>query len=463
MKSMQVRSFLTIVLLLIGIICFAAGEVQVQGVGRAAGNDGVAREQALEDALRDAVRKGVGVNLISSTRVRGFVLGHDQVLTSSFGYVKDYKIIWEGPVKGGFYQVRVSAWVGKGEPGHDDLMVLRQLILRKKSPRVMIKVAEKFTGIKSTAPITAAILREMAMKIGLEVVDVTESDATMKRLARRDHAAGDKGAAAARAADITSKYDFVISADSTGEFSGFEEVYGIKTAVCHVGVEMKAIWPDTGETIAQVTVPSTEVVSSVTSPSQAMRDSLRRVIEGDPRLGWKTRGKSAESLFKAILAKWITELDRGRKVLAEFKGMDEHTLDKLSAGLKRISGIGNVWVREFVAGNLYTTIELQTRLEPMQIKKAVKKITGDKFRLYSFTRNRLEFLPVTDSRGKGANAVTVQPQPSRTVVESPKTDTQKAEPEKPETSFSIPVVPVVLGIIALAVFGLVLAAVVKRR
>ena len=63
------------------------------GIGRAPGDRANAREQALTDALRDAVRKGAGIDLISSTNVSDFALEYDRVFAAAFGHVKDYKVV----------------------------------------------------------------------------------------------------------------------------------------------------------------------------------------------------------------------------------------------------------------------------------------------------------------------------------------------------------------------------------
>jgi len=59
--------------------------VQVEAEGRAAGDQKTAREQALADALREAVRKGTGVDVLASSGVSNFALDFDRILSSAFG------------------------------------------------------------------------------------------------------------------------------------------------------------------------------------------------------------------------------------------------------------------------------------------------------------------------------------------------------------------------------------------
>ncbi len=62
----------------------------VTAEGRTAGDTTTAREQALTDALRDAVRKGAGVNIASQSQASNFTLDYDRVFAAAFGYVKSY-------------------------------------------------------------------------------------------------------------------------------------------------------------------------------------------------------------------------------------------------------------------------------------------------------------------------------------------------------------------------------------
>ncbi|MEY5016062.1 MAG: hypothetical protein RIS92_2420, partial [Verrucomicrobiota bacterium] len=68
MKSRIVRSF-ALALLLLGL---SAMGVEVEVEGKAAGDLPHAREEALADALREAVRVGAGVDVLSTTAVKDF-------------------------------------------------------------------------------------------------------------------------------------------------------------------------------------------------------------------------------------------------------------------------------------------------------------------------------------------------------------------------------------------------------
>ncbi len=81
----------------------------VEAEGRATCDMKTAREQALADALREAVRVGTGVDVLSTTGVSDFTLDYDRILSSAFGHVKSYKVISSGLGKDQIYTVKVKA------------------------------------------------------------------------------------------------------------------------------------------------------------------------------------------------------------------------------------------------------------------------------------------------------------------------------------------------------------------
>lgn len=139
-----------VIICAIGVICsytsaFAGTEVEAEG--RAAGDQRTAREQALADALREAVRVGVGVDVLSSSGVSDFTLDYDRILSSAFGHVKTYKIISSGLGQDQIYRIKVKATVEAGAPDAKNTLALRQIVQLKGAPRVSINVEEEIDGV----------------------------------------------------------------------------------------------------------------------------------------------------------------------------------------------------------------------------------------------------------------------------------------------------------------------------
>ncbi|MCX7650214.1 MAG: hypothetical protein N2050_06640 [Flavobacteriales bacterium] len=78
-------------------------EVEARGVG-------LKREDALREALRNAVEQAVGVTLSSETRVENFMVISDAIATRTQGYIKSYDVVREAPFPDRF-EVTVKAAV----------------------------------------------------------------------------------------------------------------------------------------------------------------------------------------------------------------------------------------------------------------------------------------------------------------------------------------------------------------
>ncbi|MBT4286526.1 MAG: hypothetical protein HOD92_04255 [Deltaproteobacteria bacterium] len=70
-----------------------AGTIGKGSVSIFNGNDGLAKEQALRNALRSAVEQGVGVVLESKTRIKNYLIINDEIYSSAQGYITSYKTL----------------------------------------------------------------------------------------------------------------------------------------------------------------------------------------------------------------------------------------------------------------------------------------------------------------------------------------------------------------------------------
>jgi len=78
------------------VLVFNAVEAGIIGKGTASifnSNDGIAKEQALRNALRNAVEQGVGVVLESKTRIKNYLIINDEIYSSAQGYITSYKTL----------------------------------------------------------------------------------------------------------------------------------------------------------------------------------------------------------------------------------------------------------------------------------------------------------------------------------------------------------------------------------
>ncbi|MFH1942240.1 MAG: hypothetical protein ABIL68_09050, partial [bacterium] len=119
-----------------------AKEVVATGLGSIVGGDVAhARDDAVEDALRNGLEQALGLIVESETLVENFQLIEDNILSKTQGYVQKYDVVREGKRSEELYEVSVRALV-KMSNLKDDFEAVRALIRRKNTPRMMVMIEE---------------------------------------------------------------------------------------------------------------------------------------------------------------------------------------------------------------------------------------------------------------------------------------------------------------------------------
>jgi hypothetical protein len=365
-------------LVLTGCLAFTLGagadeNVTVEGEGMADGTAPRARETALAEALRDAVRNGAGVDVSSMTKMANFELDYDQVLTRSFGYVREYAILHSGLDPDGLYRVRVRAEVAKGDPEISDAMAIQQIIRLKQSPKVALEVEETLHGLDGETGFARSWLEGAIRKMNLRLVNLDRVERQRDRQAAKDDLFGDGFMSRVRKAHLTQEADYIIRAEYH---------------VVELAVDLSVIRPDTGEVLVSVPLPGTgKDTSDLQSPRLAARDLLHRKLEG------KGDGNpDGYAVFRKLFALWTAELDLGRVVSCEFVTLHDAEYQKLLADLPKASGISAVWPGEFSSRGL-SFIDVESRMDADGLRGQVLKILGDRFALRERNPHYLQFAP----------------------------------------------------------------------
>lgn len=100
----------------------------------------IARDHAIDDALRKAVEQGVGAYINSETQVNNFQLISDEIYSRTRGYVSSYRIINEEQ-DGDLYRVVIRAVVNT-DGIENDLAAIGILLGEQGRPRIMVVVKE---------------------------------------------------------------------------------------------------------------------------------------------------------------------------------------------------------------------------------------------------------------------------------------------------------------------------------
>jgi len=398
MKTKKNISKLILNLCVLGVLCGQIQAATVEAEGRAPGDMKTAREQALADALREAVRVGTGVDVLSTTGVSDFTLDYDRILSSAFGHVKSYKVISSGLGKDQIYTVKVKAEVEKGAPGAKNTLALRQIVLLKGSPRVSIAVQEQIDGAPAPTKYAQGIMEQTARELQFNLVDVGTASGQESKMAARDAILGNDKNAKLRSAGISQRSDFLIEGNIVARYVGKQSFYGsLPQHVFSVGGELRAIRPETGEVVAVAALPGTEnVESDLDSKEMAARDVIQKVLS-------TAKNDATPPLFNKILARWVTETDLGAVKRLEFTGISSEDFQKIQTDFADTEKISAVWPREFDSKGI-SILDVETRLDNIGLGQEVTKATSGRAKLDRSTENLIAF----NSSGAGTAAPTAQ-------------------------------------------------------
>ena len=342
------------------VLCVLGGHiqaVQVEAEGRAAGDQKTAREQALADALREAVRKGTGVDVLASSGVSNFALDFDRILSSAFGHVKSYEIISSRLGQDQIYTVKVRADVEKGTPDAKNTLALRELMIRKGAPRVAIRIREQLPDSDGHASLQH-VLEDAAKSLQFFVVDPA------------------------------SGADFVIEGDVTMKYLGRETLNGRPPQHSFAATgTIRAVRGDTGEVIAVDNLSGKNSVGGTAFAKQAAaREALDLVARPNGN------ADAPPTILNKILARWVTETDLGAMKRLEFTGISADDFQKIQTVFKDTGKISAVWPREFDSQGI-SVLDIETRLDNIALSQEVANASDGRTKLNRSTENLLAFQP----------------------------------------------------------------------
>lgn len=213
------------------------------------GNRSQARTQAVNNALRAAVEKGVGTLVDSKTRVENFTVLEDKIYSRAKGYVTGYDILHEGPTPdGSTYAVTMRASVRTADIGND-LRAVGILMAQVGNPRFMAVYLPRTqdSASRETRVVQAAgqALDAVFLEKGFVVLDQTFVDQVYQEIERAGRIEADEEELSALAlkyrADLLLVYDVAATEKTGGQSAYFGGVL--------VEMSLKAVAPATGDLI----------------------------------------------------------------------------------------------------------------------------------------------------------------------------------------------------------------------
>jgi hypothetical protein len=389
--------------------------VTAEGMASVQGNPAIARDHAVQDALRKAVEQAVGTMVSSETLVENFQVVRDNIYNKSQGYVKDYKIVKEKPGTD-LYAVTITATVST-ENLKNDLGALGLLIARVGKPRTLFMVAEQnigqeillywwgswgsrggaaFAGQSVEMAVSETVLKEEFLNRGFNVIDVSAVTGKFEI------------SNAYRIADLTDT-----GAREIGRKMGAEIIVkgkalakeGPRTAGSSVGsyladITLSAVRVDNGQVLASVRGnAAARHVAQHVGGNQAIENAARQV---------------ADKLVEQITAKWTAEMSGGQLIQLTIRGLGGmKDLVKIKEFLKgKVRGVQNVIQRNFERGEAVLEVDAKSSAQQIGDELASKPIQGLDLDITAATGNTLELCVAGKCAEAAASAPTVSSMPA---------------------------------------------------
>lgn len=350
-------------LLLLGATASAQTRVRAEGSATILGNRmEIAREKALDSALRSAVEKVVGVMVSSATEVENFAIKMDRILSESKGFIGAYKVVSETR-KGDQLELVVEADVGR-ERLRDRLEAIQLIIARKAKPRLMLL----FTERAPKDALAEAAMTRFFMGRGFKLVDAQ----TIRRerggeIAADPKSAGRLAGQAGAEVLILGTVEAATSAFSVG---------GIEMHSNKVTVSAKVVNADTGEIVA---------TDSQGGSAPGMKGDIKKITEAAAE-------KLARQMLDEVLEKWSSELVNTATVKLVFSGLDSYDdlqalKELLSQGVK---GFREVQQRSYQRGQAELDIEMRGNSQALADDLAAMTLRKKRVTILGITANRVE-------------------------------------------------------------------------
>lgn len=387
--------------------------VVAEGMAGVQGDPAIARDNAIQDALRKAVEQAVGTMVSSETLVENFQVVKDNIYNKSAGYVKEYKIVKESPGKD-LHTVTISAVVGTGDL-KNDLGALGLLQARMGKPRTLFMIAEQnigqeillywwsywgkggaaFAGQSVEMAVSETALKEEFANKGFNVIDISAVTGKFEI------------SNAYRIADLTDT-----GAREIGRKMGAEIIVkgkalakeGPRTAGSAVGSYLADI------TVSAVRVDNGQVLGS--ARGQGVARHVAQHVGGNNALEQAARNV-ADKLIEQITAKWTGETSGGQLIQLTIRGLSGmKDLVKIKEFLRgKVRGVQNVIQRSFERGEAVLEVDAKSSAQQVGDELAAKPIQGLDLDITAATGNTLE-LCVAGKCGDATSAAPSAPMAS---------------------------------------------------
>ncbi len=339
--------------------------------GRAEGTSLQAEEEALRDALRNAVEEGVGVFLDSQTLIENFQLLGDHIYTEAQGYVREYSILSVSKGKD-LTTVTIRAVVAPLLKLKYDLKGLKLIKSLKGDPRIMISILDIVDGNESITHLAETELIEAFLEKDLNLVDKTQVDLRKARDVSLNYE--DYSKAAAFGSEIGA--EILITGQVIAEYAGLKEVYGTDFEFYSSFLEIRAIRSDTATLL-------------FTKSAGPFRKGAFDKLSARTSVIKMAVSEIKEDLFDNLFESWRREvLDYDRFLLTVTSLKSEQELRNLETAMGNLRGVKNIYRRSYFKE--VATLEIDFEGNSSILAGKLGEIESPRVNVIGTTQNRVD-------------------------------------------------------------------------
>ena len=325
----------------------------------------IARDKAIESALRSIVEKTMGVMISSTTEVENYEVKLDKILSESQGFINSYTVTGEER-DGNIFKVTVEADVGVGKL-KDRMKALQMVMTRKAMPRLMIIYSK---GSQADL-IAESVMSKYFMSHGFKIIDASTAKKNMRH-ERLQALASDE----MELKKLGHRYGAEVMILGNIEFSHKSvKVDNIEMLFNKALGTVKAVNVDTGEVIA---------TDSDTRSAPGMGDAEKRVIE---EMGLKL----SENMMDQITERWSSELTSAAmvKLLASgLRSYQELAMFK-EAVARKVRGVREMFQRSYANGRVELDVEIKGNTQSLADDIASVEFNKRTIKILEITQNKV--------------------------------------------------------------------------
>ena len=348
---------------------------------------GIDKDAAVKDALRNAVEKGGLTEIAGKSQVKDYALEFDVVLARSSGLVKDYKVLNERTSEG-LVTVEIEAKVSKkliDATWAEVTLLLKQL----GRPKIMVFFTEVIHDLErpegtrevvQTDSVLGTQIERKLLKLGFKLVNAAQ----MKEIDRKKAEIAAAESDAGTLKSIASGYGAAIYIRGTSRASGPQKTTaaGIDLNMWETDATVQGFWTETGDAIFSNSMTGVRGGSRVAGPPggrQALEKTGQKLADAsvfDMLEAWSrgTSGGVGDIIVEVKDVATVEQAIKIKKALEAIKGVEEVSKDG-ARGTVKFTVVTNLNAENFVESVVELKFEdFKLEVEDQKMKTITCKV-----------------------------------------------------------------------------------------